>query len=157
MQAAVETDENAPLRAFVVAVQEGFMLEHMEVIPNKPAENSTFSIVMFAVDHFTRYNNLQGEATSETIQEYVTWSGSRISAKQWWCDVDVRQAAITWIGSGIKVDALQRATHKQEALYQKWMSQRKEGDVEPPEMTMLSIARLRQVKLYYCLLTIYYN
>ena len=73
MQTAVETDENAPLRAFVVAVQEGFMLEHMEVIPNKPAENSTFSIVMFAVDHFTRYNSLQGEATSETIQEYVTW------------------------------------------------------------------------------------
>ena len=156
MQTSVEEHDNAALRAFVVDVQELFMLEHMVVVANKPAENSTYAIVMFAVDHLARFNSLQGDTSLETLQDYVLWSGSRVGCKKWWLDADVREAAITWVGSGIKVDALQRATKKQEVYYQKWMSERKQGDVEPADITMISIARqlppnLQSISLKHCL------
>ena len=73
MQAAVETDENAPLRAFVVAVQEGFMLEHMEVNPNKALESHAIGEVdsscrflhtMFAA--LTSENSVEAQVQTHT-------------------------------------------------------------------------------------------
>ena len=148
VQTAVNENGKEPLKMFVADVQTRFNTACLKVIDNQPSADSTFAIVMFVVEHVTLFNALHTDASTSALQTYVTSCGSRIASRAWMVDSDIREAATVWMGSSIKINRVPRLTKKLEAKLVEWEKNVKEGDEEPTEMTMLSIARLRHVIIH---------